>query len=288
VDLSYVDPHEYLRKPLIAAMRGDDLREAMADAVVEFFDPYIGSEVFAGAVYDVIANPDERVWNPADGLRNKVKGALSRLWEAVEPGTVTGGRRVTKGFTGRVEPWGRTYDPWVELGANVGGFRVQDLDPSQAITYHIGKFMKAQRSAAAILREAATNMGTVSDREMLSAYESAERARRASFEKMHNIARWVVKLGASEEDVIHQLDIRGLSRQDAERILEGQYEAWAPTGQWLEKTEAIASEAEPRPGRATKTDIQHRRDLIRREAEKRGATPRRSLRRPTLAEMLSR
>jgi hypothetical protein len=236
IDLSYTDPHSYIRGPLRAFLRGEDWEDKIWEAVVEAGTPFFGEEILAGSLFDVVRNAKKPsgapVRNPQDHPLQQAEDVLEHLWKALEPGSVTSAKRLAMGISGRETIYGRSYDPKVEALAQFTGYRVMDVDIAQSLQFRVGRFNREQADAMQILRGVATRRGAVSDEELQQATASAERARQQNFEDMHEVVQAAERLGISLERIRRIL--RGsLTVQQTSDLLNGTYRPFRPTGRFL-------------------------------------------------------
>jgi hypothetical protein len=99
IDISYTDPYEYLRKPAIAAMRGEDFKESLLEAAKETLEPFFGPEILAESLAEVYANKKAgggRVYNPQDDGAIILRDISTHIGATVEPGTITSARKVAR------------------------------------------------------------------------------------------------------------------------------------------------------------------------------------------------
>lgn len=228
IDLSYTDPYNYLRKPAIALLRGEDWKESLWEATVEMAQPFFGEDVLFEKVTDVRRNKKRaggNVFNPQDAWTDQQMDKLAHLWGAFEPGAVTSGRRIAKAAKGEVSNTGRSYDLDNELLALGTGFRVQEVDVPEALRFRARDFVRNRSDAARILNQVVTRRGTVTDKEIEQAFASSHRARTELFETMHEDVLGARKLGVPDKDIRDILVSAGVSRGDAQAVIDGRYRA---------------------------------------------------------------
>jgi hypothetical protein len=226
IDLSYTDPYNYLRKPVIAMMRGEDWKEKLWDAAVEMGTPFLGEDVMTERLIDIRRNTKRsggNVFNEQDEWVDRHMAKLEHLYGAFEPGGVTSARRITKAAKGEVSHTGRSYDLDNEVLALGTGFRVQEVDVQEGLRYRARDYLRNRQGAAQLLNEVVTRRGTVTDREIEEAFASSHRARTELFEALHKDALGARMLGVSDEDIKKTLRTAGLSRADVQAVIEGNY-----------------------------------------------------------------
>ncbi|HEX6939369.1 MAG TPA: hypothetical protein VF158_08150 [Longimicrobiales bacterium] len=295
IDLSYTDPYSYVRKPLIAFLRGDDWRTATLQAGVEAMKPFVGEEILAEKLIDVARNQRRgggRIYNPQAPIDQQAADVLAHVWEAVEPGTLSSARRIAMGLTGKTTIHGRSYDPALESLAVFTGHRLQELDVAQALSFKGREFEREMRDATRVLSAVASRRGTVTPDEIREAYIEMEHSRKRLIEEAHEDAVAAARLGLTPQRIQAILAGSGLSSDDLAMVFAGQWEPYRPSSRFLagvaRSVESLAGPGER--GQGTRT-FAERRALIQRLAAEvaRDGLPEREFRipggkRPALAE----
>lgn len=223
VDLSYLDPWAYLRKPLLAAMRGQDLGDAVGSAALEATQPFFGEGVLAKVLLDITRNRDDQgrpVYDEQAGPIDRQLQKLEHAWSAAEPGFITQGRRIVRAARGEVSPSGRAYQLGDELLAVTTGARSQSLDVAQAHHFQAGKF-------AGELNLATINYTRVRDRqgadpaEVAQAKAKFEQTRATLFDDLHRDTEAAQRLGVPDIQILANLKASGLSKGELVTALTG-------------------------------------------------------------------
>ena len=247
VDLSYTDPYAYLRTPIRAFLRGDNWKEKIVESGWEAAEPFLGEEILAGKIADTFRNKTNtggRVYNPADDYEDIAMDVAGHIAGTLEPGTISSLRRVYKGLTGDVESHGKSYDPGVELGSMLSGFRVNTIDISQALSFKARDYSKGKRNAARMLTSAFSNRGELSSRELREAFRSAVKAHRDKFTDIHDSVKAANALGLTEQEIARVLDSSGLSRKDVDDTFEGRFVPYMPGDRFFDSVmDSALSEA---------------------------------------------
>ena len=115
---------------------------------MEFLDPFIGPDIAAGAIGEVIFNKRFRggqVYNPADSGWRKAEDIGDHLRKAMQPGVMSNMERTIKAIQGDSSRSGKQYSLKDEGLAWIG-FRFGTLNIPQSIIYDAYEFgdMKAQ------------------------------------------------------------------------------------------------------------------------------------------------
>jgi hypothetical protein len=111
-DLTYTDPYEYIKKPIVTALglnKADDedmLNVAIAGAV-EFAKPFVGPSIAGRTLKDATSNRTSygsEIYNPQDNWNTKLGKTLTYVWNQTEPGVVSQFQRFWDAGTGKGSP----------------------------------------------------------------------------------------------------------------------------------------------------------------------------------------
>jgi hypothetical protein len=188
VDISYLDPYTYLKKPVTALMRSlhnpENAEQILVDgalgAAKEALSPFLSEQIFAGAIMDVMRNRDSsgrQVYNPQDSASSIASAVAGKLiYDPFVPGTVTSLGRVYKAATNQTSESGRDYSLGNELASMVAGQRVSAVDAQQALAFKATAFGREMRDASALFGKQFTGRGTRSEGDVISGYAKANAA----------------------------------------------------------------------------------------------------------------
>jgi hypothetical protein len=238
IDLGYTDPFTYLKQPIRAFLSGEDWEESITDSIHSFFDPYTSEEIMIEKIANIARNKKKQggpVFNDEDAFLEKSEKILTHLWEAVEPGTLTSFNRIYKGYHGVTLDTGRKYDPKIETIATFSGHRRQQLEAGQALKFRTRDFNRNRAEATMVGTKEFTIKGDRSTEQIEEAFDRMEVSRRRVFDRFSQTARGVIRLGGSSEGVVKLIDSNGTSKEEAERLVVGQYEPYVLTNQKAEE-----------------------------------------------------
>ena len=213
IDLGYSDPHSYLKNPVIAFMRGEDWEKSLYASVGELMAPFLTEEILAGKVADIWRNKtkDGRpVWNRQDSDLNKTKDILSHFTEAIEPGTITGLRRMYKAMNDGSGKFGTTYDAKTEAVAQTTGVRVSKVDVRKALIFKTLQFKDDLNDA----RKLAHKRGSA----------STIAKNRVIFDRFAKTIRKAMITGVSTDEIVQILIEAGIPKRTAFALSLGDYE----------------------------------------------------------------
>jgi hypothetical protein len=230
VDVSYTDPYSYLKSPLKAFLRGEDWQEKVVGALGEATEPWIGEEILAGGILDVLRNKKSRggeVYNEGADATTQAQEIVEHLWQSLQPGTVGSIQRIHRGLTGRVTPYGKAYDPKIEALATLSGVRLTELDVAQSLRFRASDFQRQMSNATRMLSSVTKRAGKVSEGEIESAYSSLEESRERHFRAMRRAVEAAQALGLSRQEIVREL--RGsLSAENTSALLRNRYRPYKP------------------------------------------------------------
>ena len=272
VDISYTDPYSYLKKPVIAAMRGDDWQSSLFAAASEAFDPFLSEEILSERLVDIARNTTQtggRVFNPADHPIRRFQSIANHVYEALEPGTISSARRIVMGITGTTTVYGRAYDPQMEALAVMTGMRLSILDVRQAFSFRARDHSREIRNSQRILSSVVTRRGEVGQSEITRAFGGMQMARNAAFDAAHEDAMAALRLGMTRTQIVQSLRSIGMSRANAVAIYTGNITQYRPTESLFGGLENVIRAEGGDVGEAARRFNERRRAI----AELIGATP---------------
>lgn len=225
-DTGYIDPHSYIKKPLFALLKGEDLKKGSADAVIEALTPMFGEELLAGAIVDIRRNKTSdgrRIWNPQDSAGKIVLAQVVHLLKIIEPGTATSFRRILLGIWGEKSRSGKVYDPVDEVSALITGQRISTVDVKRSLSFQIPKFGRDLRDATQVFSSVARSRRDITDQDMITAYNIANESRRRLFKDTSELIRAARRLGTSEQEIVAILKRSRIGKETIKDLLDDEY-----------------------------------------------------------------
>ena len=224
IDMSYTDPYSYVRDPMRALFLGEDWQESLKESVLQAMSPFFSEEILAGKIYDVARNTKKsggQVWNPEAHPIDQFQAITAHFWDALEPGTISSARRIAKGISGKTTVFGQAYDARLEAMAVLTGHRLSKVDVKQSLSFRTGEMSGRIRDANRILTRTGTRRGTLSQEDLIQAYEESEASRARVFNDAHNIAQAAIRLGLTSREVEVAFRDGGMSRANARAVING-------------------------------------------------------------------
>jgi hypothetical protein len=198
IDVGYSDPYNYLKKPIIAALRGDSFEDAAIDMLREFSEPFLGEDLLAARIRDLTANQSkstgEQIYNTELPRGDQIKQMLEYLWGGIQPGGVSSAERIAKSFKEYEGEYGKNYDPVNEIVALMTGQRISDYNISTSFYFRMKDLGDRYRSAVNIYRDKKNRKG-VSDEEVKEAYKKANQAAEKVIKEANDLYRSAVRQG---------------------------------------------------------------------------------------------
>lgn len=131
-------------------------------------------------------------------------------------------RRIYRGLTGYVTPYGRSYDPVLESLAVFTGHRIQELDVPQSMSFKTYEFKDSLSDATRIVSTVVRRKGMVSPDELIARYQESETSRRRIYDRMRERVLASQRLGMTYDDVVKTLRDSGVSRELIYQLMTGE------------------------------------------------------------------
>jgi RNA polymerase sigma factor (sigma-70 family) len=246
IDLSYLNPYNYIADPVMAFTsawkQGKDIAEAAADASLsalkEVFNPFFAEQIFAGAYTDIRRNQKSNgspVYNPQDRIPVKALKMAGHMGYALMPGTATSGFRIYKAARGYTEKSGRSYDLLSEIMAPIAGQRIAVYNPEQTFQFQVSRFNRSRQDASTLFSSIFNSQGTVDPGDVERAYADANRAHREIVKGLRDDYRAAVKLGMEKSDAMQTMKSQRAGKKAIAEAESGIYMKYTPGDQMLKE-----------------------------------------------------
>jgi hypothetical protein len=216
LDMSFLDPYNYWKRPIVAVTRGQPFDEALRDVASEILTPFFGVDILAGTIFEVLANKKESgapVYQGHDDAINQLTDIANHMRKTIQPGIVSNMERTYKALDGEVSFSGKKYDINDEAAAWVG-FRVSTLDPKVALYYRSFDFKDAKAEADKSLRDVIRKPKGVDSEDLREAYDMANKLRERAYQQMSQLVQAGQRSGMTNQQVFQTLKNSGISNQD--------------------------------------------------------------------------
>ncbi|MEE9316102.1 MAG: hypothetical protein V3U97_03230 [bacterium] len=230
LDLSYIDPYTYLKKPLTALLSGNNkgIDKKIEDAMRELLEPFVGPDIAARAVGELIFNQKfdgGEVYNPEDQGFDKAVSIMDHIRKATQPGILSNIERTVKAINSDISRTGKTYSLKDEGLAWVG-FRFGTLNLAQSLIYKGYGFRDRKVKATRILDFTVGSASKTSDAKIKSSVLSMVRAREKAYNDMIKLVSGAKKLGTDNFTIRRSLRASGVSKEDIGFLIRGRVPRW--------------------------------------------------------------
>jgi hypothetical protein len=229
IDISYTDPLEVFRGPIIAAGSGRDPEEGLLNSTREFLEAYLGPSILVNSLASAIygRTPQNReIRNPQDPALDQLADTVTYMLRQNEPATLSQMRRIYYALTGTpdvtVSKYGRIYKPGEELSA-VFGIRPQSINLSKALEAKASRFNTAISDVSRIFTETYGAAGRVPEENIREQYNKMDNRRRALFDEANKDFHAAMLLGMTREEAVGSMTAGGMSRQNAISVANNRY-----------------------------------------------------------------
>ena len=238
IDLTYLDPYAYLKKPLNALLRDQPMDDAIVQAGRELLSPFFGVDIAAGAFLEVYQNEKVsggRIFNPADSAENITAEIGSHFGKSLLPSILQNVQRTAKAINGDVSKSGKRYVLEDELLAWVG-FRSTTFDPKIALHFKAYEFNEAKRDATSILTNTFRDPNAVDDADLADSFYTASAARKEGYERMIKLVSAARSSGLNDTQLMMILRSNGVTQKDARALVKGDIDSWSLSDSTLKNT----------------------------------------------------
>jgi hypothetical protein len=228
VDISYTDPLEVFRGPILAAASGNNFEEGLLNSTREFLETYLGPSILVNSLASAIygKTPQNReIRNPQDPALDQAYDTIAYFLRQNEPATVSQFRRVYKALRGEpdvaVSKYGRIYKPGEEISA-IFGIRPQSIDLGKALEGKSARFVSNMSDVSRIFTETYGAAGKVPEADIRSQYAKMEDRRRQLFDEANKDFHAAMLLGMDRGEAIRSMSV-GMGRANAVAVANNRY-----------------------------------------------------------------
>lgn len=216
LDLSFLDPYNYWKRPIIAVTRGQPFDEALRDVMAETLKPFFGVDILAGTIFEILANKKDSgapVYRGHDDAISQLGDITNHLRKSVQPGIISNMERTWKAIDGETTPSGKKYDINDEAAAWVG-FRVSTLDAKVALYYRSFDFKDAKSEADKQMRDLIRKPKGVDSEDLREAYDMTNKLRARAYQQMSQLVTAGKRSGMTNAEIYRTLKNSGITNAD--------------------------------------------------------------------------
>ncbi len=262
IDISFLDPYNYFKRPITAMMRDQPWQDALISGARDMLSPFFGTDIAAGAILEIYSNKTAtggQVYKESDPAGRQLLDIADHLRTAIQPGIASNLERTWKAIEGQTNTSGKKFDLGDEGLAWIG-WRVSTLEPKTALYYRSFEFGDAKAEANKTLTEVLNDPNEVGAQSIERAYERSVAMRQQAYADMEKIVSSARRSGLSVTQIRMVLKSSGVSQEDATALLSGNFPHWKPTQQ----AERLAVQrAEALIGREKALEIRSRYRMVR-------------------------
>lgn len=244
VDLTRYNPYAYVQKPIQAMVNGNNegAWEKIKDSVKEISEPFIGAEITVNALIELYTNKRVdgfgTVSNEADSTWRQYSDKFNHLRRNMQPTIITQLENVWKAHKGEASG-SRQRVVKDELLA-IAGYRSMTMNVANSLRYKTYDFSQGKRDSTYILSRVAKKGGTVTEKELTSAYYRMEEARERAYRKMIRNVNIAKQLGMSNEEIRTLLRASRISIADTAALLKGEVPSWKMSNRFMKQSGDLA------------------------------------------------
>ena len=228
IDLTYLDPYAYFKKPINALLRDQPTDDAVVQAGKELLAPFFGIDILTGSVLEIYGNEKlsgGRIYNPSDTALNISSDIAGHFVKSAGPAVLQNINRMEKAVKGDVSKSGKRYEVDDEMMA-LFGFRVTTFDPKISLHFKAYEFNEDKRNATSLLTSTFRDPNQLDEGELVNAFERASAARKEGYERMIKLVSAARKSGLNNTQLMMVLRSNGVTKKDARAMIAGNPAAW--------------------------------------------------------------
>jgi hypothetical protein len=223
LDLSFLDPYNYFKRPINAILRDQSIDEMAVQSASEMLTPFFGEDITFGTLREIYTNKKETggtVFNEQDSISNQTLDIVDHLRKGLQPGVANNIERMFKAVNGDVSASGKEYKVEDEIAA-LFGFRSSTVDPKTALYYQSFDFKQSKADASRVLKQVLRDPNEVSQSDLDDARDIMISSREQSYERMMRLVKSAKKSGMSNAEIRKVLKLSGISQKDVMSLMFG-------------------------------------------------------------------
>lgn len=238
IDLGFSDPYNYLKKPIIALLKNDDIDKSAIESLKELAKPFLGEELLASILLDIQRNKKKEggasVYNEESSPGDQMSQKWEYLWKGIQPGVISTGEKIYQSFKNEFNEYGINTNPINEISNLFLGVKIQDINVKKSFQFKIYNTSKRLTDAFYIYNKALYNKNI--------SKEELENERIKSENSIHNIINEInedyksaLRLGVDKKELyplINRLKVGAYPASDIVKsaIMTGKFKKLTQTG----------------------------------------------------------
>lgn len=224
LDAANSDPHNYLKKPIMAILKGESPDEAFIESISEILAPFLSEEMLAAKIIDIRRNKTQdgkQVYNEQDDFGQKYSDIFKHVSQVLEPGSITGLKKIIGGLSGQLDPkTGKPYDYQTEMINQLTGQKTHNINIPKSLSFKWAKLDNDIGEAKRIYNTMLYNKGA-SKSDINEAHKRASNAINKLIKEAHKDYNAALKLGVPVDEVDKILRGVRLNPQQKQAVADG-------------------------------------------------------------------
>ena len=224
LDVSFMDPYNYFKRPINAVLRDQPWEEEFLSAAKDMIRPFFGTDILAGALIEVYQNKKQTggpIYNTDDSPAQRALDMAGHVSKAVEPGIIGNARRVYKAVEEPITPYGKVYTLEDEAAAFFG-FRTTTFDPRTALKFRSYEILERRNEATSQLKKVLRDPNKFGDEGVQEAVERSLAMRQRTFDEALRLISASRAAGMTDFNIQETLKANGFGRLDLGYLMQGQ------------------------------------------------------------------
>jgi hypothetical protein len=224
LDVSFMDPYNYFKRPINAVLRDQPWEEEFLSAAKDMIRPFFGTDILAGALIEVYENKKQTggpIYNTNDSPAQRALDMAGHVSKAVEPGIIGNARRVYKAVEEPITPYGKVYTLEDEAAAFFG-FRTTTFDPRTALQFRSYEILEGRNEATSQLKKVLRDPNQFGDEGVQEAVERSLAMRQRGFGEALRLISASRAAGMTDLNIQETLRANGFGRLDLGYLMKGQ------------------------------------------------------------------
>ena len=248
-NFSYFSPYDYLQKPInsiIAKAEQQDMNPQETEQylmelmlapdgpMMEMLRPFISEQLGLEALLDVQPGgillggrggrtaEGVRIYSESDSIDQKLQKSFMHLMNAIEPGAVSTGQKLSKGISDDLTKAGQPINLKDELIALFSGVRIINIDILNSMQYKVGEFNRLMRSVDDTEKiYSPENYSTRGPEVIVKEFEEMQEEAFRIQRNMFNIIKDARLIGVSDFKIRESLKEQKMSRKYINNLMNG-------------------------------------------------------------------
>jgi len=224
LDVSFMDPYNYFKRPINAVLRDQPWEAEFLSAAKDMIRPFFGSDILATSLFEVAKNEKATggpIYNESDSAAQQAVDMAAHVSKAVEPGIIGNGRRIYKAVEAPITPYGKVYTLEDEAAAFFG-FRTTTFDPKTALRFRSIEIKERRNEASAQLKRVLRDPNLVGEEGIREAVERSLAMRQRTFDEALRLISASRSAGLSDLQIMETLKAANFGKLDMGYLMKGQ------------------------------------------------------------------